>query len=60
MNGHGGARCGSGRHSVKGTEKKSVQIAFRVTEEQKRIICEKAKSKKMSLSEYMLFVAIQK
>lgn len=38
--------------------KKSVQLAFRVTPEKKELILEKAAEKKLSLSGYLLRVAL--
>ena len=39
--------------------KKTVQVAFRGTEEQKKIILEKAKNQNLSLSEYLVKLALE-
>ncbi|MCR5125056.1 MAG: hypothetical protein K6B43_07670 [Treponema sp.] len=53
----GGAREGAGRHKITDGSQKSVQIAFRVSKEQKELILQKAKAENLSLSEYLLKVA---
>lgn len=53
---HGGKREGAGR--PKTDNGKSVQIAFRVTEEQKQMILEKAEREGLTLSQYLLKVVL--
>lgn len=53
MNNHGGARMNAGRKAIAIKDKKSVQIAFRVTvdEKEKLLLC--AKKQNCTLSEYI-------
>jgi uncharacterized protein (DUF1778 family) len=55
----GGVRKGAGRKKMSISTKKTVQIAFRVTEEQKKIILEKAKNQNLSLSKYLVKIALE-
>lgn len=57
--GRGGVREGAGRKKMSISTKKTVQVAFRVTEEQKKIILEKAKNQNLSLSEYLVKLALE-
>lgn len=54
MGQHGGRREGSGRPKINDGTQKSVQIAFRVTEEQKKVLLEKAEKHGLTLSQYLL------
>lgn len=54
MGKHGGRREGSGRPKINKASQKSVQVAFRVTEKQKKMILEKADKQGLTISQYLL------
>lgn len=54
MGKHGGKREGAGRPKINDGTEKSVQIAFRVTEHQKKLIAAKAEKQGLTISQYLL------
>lgn len=59
MSKQGGVRIGAGRKKIIDGTKKNLQIAFRVTEEQKKIILKNAEKQNLALSKYLLKVALK-